>query len=46
LVKEDGGAHPEPGTETAIYLQPAHILQYHRNTGVALRQQDQAVALP
>ncbi|HEX7201856.1 MAG TPA: ABC transporter ATP-binding protein [Arthrobacter sp.] len=46
LVKEDGGAHPEPGTETTVYLQPAHILQYHRETGVALRQQEQAVVLP
>jgi iron(III) transport system ATP-binding protein len=46
LVKEDGGAHPEPGTETTVYLQPAHILQYHRETGVALKQQEQAVVLP
>ncbi len=46
LVREDGGAHPEAGTETTIYLQPAHVLQYHPETGVALRQQDAAVALP
>ncbi len=46
LVREDGGAHPEAGTETTIYLQPAHVLQYHPETGVALRQQDPAVALP
>jgi iron(III) transport system ATP-binding protein len=46
LVKEDGGAHPEAGTETTVYLQPAHILQYHRETGVALRQQERAVVLP
>jgi iron(III) transport system ATP-binding protein len=46
LVKEDGGAHRDPGTETTVYLQPEHVLQYHPETGAALQQQDQAVALP
>jgi len=45
LVKEDGGAHPEPGTETTIYLQPAHVLQYHPGTGAVLKREDQAVSL-
>ncbi|MCY1676713.1 ABC transporter ATP-binding protein [Pseudarthrobacter sp. SL88] len=49
LVREDGGAHPEPGTETTVYVRPDHILQYHSETGAALQEQDrqdQAVALP
>ncbi|TLM83959.1 ABC transporter ATP-binding protein [Pseudarthrobacter sp. NamE2] len=46
LVREDGGDHPEPGTETTVYLQPGHVLQYHPGTGAALREQDPAVALP
>ncbi|MBT2533620.1 ABC transporter ATP-binding protein [Arthrobacter sp. ISL-48] len=46
LVKEDGGAHPEPGTQTTIYVQPGHVLQYHPETGVALAGKHQAVALP
>ncbi|MEA3552258.1 ABC transporter ATP-binding protein [Pseudarthrobacter sp. C1] len=46
LVKEDGGAHPERGTETTVYLQPGHVLQYHPGTGAALRQQDPAAVLP
>lgn len=46
LVREDGGAHPEPGTEAVVYLQPGHVLQYHPATGSALRNQDEAVALP
>ena len=46
LVKEDGGAHPEAGAEATVYVQPAHVLQYHPGTGAALAQQDQAVALP
>jgi len=46
LVKEDGGAHPERGTETTVYLQPGHVLQYHPVTGAALRQQDPAAVLP
>ncbi|MFF1252477.1 ABC transporter ATP-binding protein [Pseudarthrobacter sp. NPDC058329] len=45
LVREDGGAHPEPGTETTVYLQPAHVLQYHPGTGAALTREDQAVPL-
>lgn len=43
LVREDGGVQPEPGTETTIYLQPGHILQYQPDTGVALREQQAAV---
>jgi iron(III) transport system ATP-binding protein len=46
LVREDGSAHPEPGTEATVYVQPAHILQYHPETGVALRLHNPAVALP
>ncbi|SDS49059.1 iron(III) transport system ATP-binding protein [Pseudarthrobacter equi] len=51
LVREDGGAHPQPGTETTVYVRPDHILQYHPETGAALQEQDrqeqdQAVALP
>jgi iron(III) transport system ATP-binding protein len=45
LVKEDGGAHPEPGTATTIYLQPAHVLQYHPGTRAVLQREDQAVSL-
>jgi iron(III) transport system ATP-binding protein len=45
LVREDGGAHPEAGTNTTVYVQPGHVLQYHPGTGASLRQ-DQAVALP
>lgn len=45
LVREDGGTHPEPGTETMVYVQPAHILQYHPETGAALRLADPAAAL-
>jgi iron(III) transport system ATP-binding protein len=46
LVKEDGGAHPEAGTATTLYVQPGHILQYHRDSGKALDRQGQAVSLP
>ncbi|MBX7443135.1 MULTISPECIES: ABC transporter ATP-binding protein [unclassified Arthrobacter] len=46
LVREDGGAHPQPGTEATVYLQPGHVLQYHPASGSALRNQDEAVALP
>ena len=46
LVKEEGGAHHGPGTETTVYLQPAHVLQYHPDTGAALRQRDPAAVLP
>ena len=46
LVKEEGGAHHDPGTETTVYLQPAHVLQYHPDTGAALRQRDPAAVLP
>jgi iron(III) transport system ATP-binding protein len=46
LVREDGGAHPEPGTETTVHVRPEHILQYHPETGNALRAQDPAAALP
>jgi iron(III) transport system ATP-binding protein len=45
LVREDGGTHPEAGTNTTVYVQPGHVLQYHPGTGVSLPQ-DQAVALP
>lgn len=45
LVREDGGTHPEAGTNTTVYVQAGHVLQYHPGTGVSLRQ-DQAVALP
>ena len=46
LVKEEGGAHHDPGTETTVYLQPGHVLQYHPDTGAALRQRDPAAVLP
>ena len=45
LVKEDGGAHPEAGTRTTVYVQPDHVLQYHPDTGAALARQDQAAAI-
>ncbi|TQJ34441.1 ABC transporter ATP-binding protein [Arthrobacter sp. SLBN-122] len=45
LVREDGSSHPESGTNTTVYVQPEHILQYRPGSGAALRQ-DQAVALP
>ena len=46
LVQEDGVVHPDAGSETALYVQPAHILQYHPGTGAALREQNPAAALP
>lgn len=46
LVKEDGGVQPEPGAETTVYVQPNHILQYDRDTGLALDRQGEPVALP
>lgn len=55
LVKEDGGVHPEAGSETTVYVQPGHVLQYHPDTGAALQDaapagqdqpgRDQAAAL-
>ena len=36
LVKEDGGAHPATGSPATVYVQPAHVLQYHPGTGVSL----------
>ena len=36
LVKEDGGAHPATGSPATVYVQPAHVLQYHPETGVSL----------
>jgi iron(III) transport system ATP-binding protein len=36
LVKEDGGAHPEAGAETTLYVQPGHVLQYQPDTGASL----------
>ena len=42
LVKEDGGVHPEAGSETTVYVQPDHVLQYHPDTGAALAGQDQS----
>jgi iron(III) transport system ATP-binding protein len=46
LVKEDGGAQPEPGAATTVYVQPNHILQYHPDTGLALDRQGEPVAMP
>jgi iron(III) transport system ATP-binding protein len=46
LVKEDGGVQPEPGADTTVYVQPSHILQYDRDTGLALDRQAEPVALP
>ncbi|PTT63043.1 ABC transporter ATP-binding protein [Arthrobacter sp. HMWF013] len=46
LVKEDGGVQPEPGADTTVYVQPNHILQYDRDTGLALDRQGEPVALP
>lgn len=46
LVKEDGGVQPEPGADTTVYVQPNHILQYDRETGLALDRQGEPVALP
>jgi iron(III) transport system ATP-binding protein len=46
LVKEDGGVQPEAGADTTVYVQPNHILQYDRDTGMALDRQGEAVALP
>jgi iron(III) transport system ATP-binding protein len=46
LVKEDGGVQPEAGEQTTVYVQPSHILQYDRDTGMALDRQGEAVALP
>ncbi|MDQ0730312.1 ABC transporter ATP-binding protein [Arthrobacter sp. B1I2] len=45
LVREDGGTHPAAGTNTTVYVQADHVLQYHPGTGASLRQ-DQAVARP
>jgi iron(III) transport system ATP-binding protein len=42
LVKEDGGPHPEEGAQTTVYVQPAHVLQYHPETGSALPRIRQA----
>jgi iron(III) transport system ATP-binding protein len=36
LVKEDGGAHPVTGSPATVYVQPAHVLQYHSETGISL----------
>ncbi|MDQ0693446.1 ABC transporter ATP-binding protein [Arthrobacter sp. W4I7] len=46
LVREDGGPQPEPGSPATVYLQPEHILQYHRTAGNAVEREDQAVPLP
>jgi iron(III) transport system ATP-binding protein len=46
LVKEDGGVQPDPGADTTVYVQPGHILQYDRDTGLALDRQAEPVALP
>jgi iron(III) transport system ATP-binding protein len=46
LVREDGGPQPEPGSSATVYLQPEHILQYHRTASNALEREDQAVPLP
>ena len=46
LVQEDGVVHPDAGSETTLYVQPEHILQYHPGTGAALREQNPAAALP
>ncbi|MBT2512984.1 ABC transporter ATP-binding protein [Arthrobacter sp. ISL-30] len=45
LVKEDGAVQPEPGSATIVYLQPAHVLQYHQS-GAALMADEKAEALP
>jgi iron(III) transport system ATP-binding protein len=45
LVKEDGGGHPAAGALTTVYVQPDHVLQYHRDTGAALARQDKAAAI-
>jgi iron(III) transport system ATP-binding protein len=36
LVREDGGAHPVTGSSATVYVQPAHVLQYHPETGASL----------
>ncbi|MCU1434428.1 MAG: transporter [Pseudarthrobacter sp.] len=46
LVKEDGAAHPEAGSETTVYVQPGHVLQYHPDSGKALDRREPAVTLP
>ncbi|MGX1163292.1 iron(III) transport system ATP-binding protein [Arthrobacter sp. SLBN-100] len=46
LVREDGGPQPEPGSAATVYLEPAHVLQYHPTTGAAQQREDQAVPLP
>jgi iron(III) transport system ATP-binding protein len=46
LVREDGGPQPEPGSPATVYLQPGHILQYHRTASKALEREDQDVPLP
>ncbi|VXA96859.1 Uncharacterized ABC transporter ATP-binding protein y4fO [Arthrobacter sp. 9AX] len=46
LLREDGSPQPEPGSTVTVYFQPAHVLQYHPETGAALQREDQAVRLP
>ncbi|MEC5182023.1 ABC transporter ATP-binding protein [Arthrobacter sp. CG_A4] len=41
LVKEDGGAQPDPGSPTTVYVQPSRVLQYHPETGAALGSRPQ-----
>jgi iron(III) transport system ATP-binding protein len=41
LVKEDGGVHP-----ATVYVQPAHVLQYHPETGIAVGAPLQEAARP
>jgi iron(III) transport system ATP-binding protein len=46
LVKEDGGAHPDTGSQVTVYVQPAHVLQYDPATGASLRSRVREAARP
>jgi iron(III) transport system ATP-binding protein len=46
LVKEDGGVHPETGSQATVYVQPAHVLQYDPATGASLRSRLPEAARP
>ncbi|HET8880499.1 MAG TPA: ABC transporter ATP-binding protein [Arthrobacter sp.] len=46
LVKEDGGVHPATGSAATVYVQPAHVLQYHPDTGTAVGAPLQEAARP
>ena len=46
LVKEDGGIHPDTGSQARVYVQPSHVLQYAPETGAAVGSRLQETASP